>query len=515
MKPQQFISPDALNRMLKTAEEAWERKDFAECIATLESASRRAPGNVNILLQLGRIHGLRYDYAAAERCFEKAIRLAPGKTEMLAAAAFHCEHFRNPEIAERYFRRALEKADASPAACVKLAELYERLRRLPEAAELVERALKMIPAYPAALLVRARLERQAGRLESAERLIRSFITRPVPDTWVHAQAWYELAGILDRQGHYDEAMSAFVSAKALLQPQAAPHLAKLKIERERLRMMQANISAEMLKRWFDGGKELPPARRLVLLCGHPRSGTTLLEQVLDSHPGIVSAEETDIFLDDAFLPVKHHLPPGSYMLPALEAATVPALQQSRAAYFRSMELSIGQPLGNRILVDKNPSLTFIIPAFVRIFPETKFLVALRDPRDVVLSCFMQAQLLNPVTAAYLELGDTVGEFAAIMSLWQTLKPLLPSPQIEVRYEDMVEDLESVARKTLDFLGVPWDDRVLAFDAHARKKMVRSPTYADVTQPVYKRAKGRWLNYQKYLEPHLAKLEPFVKAFGYE
>jgi hypothetical protein len=80
---------------------------------------------------------------------------------------------------------------------------------------------------------------------------------------------------------------------------------------------------------------------------------------------------------------------------------------------------------------------------------------------------------------------------------------------------MVEDLESVVRKTLDFLGVPWDERVLEFAEHARTKMVRSPTYADVTQPVYKRARGRWRNYQKYLEPHLAVLEPFVKAFGYE
>jgi len=66
-----------------------------------------------------------------------------------------------------------------------------------------------------------------------------------------------------------------------------------------------------------------------------------------------------------------------------------------------------------------------------------------------------------------------------------------------------------------FGRLPLNPRVLGFDEHARKKAVRSPTYADVTQPVYKRARGRWLNYQKYLEPHLGKLEPFVKAFGYE
>jgi hypothetical protein len=80
---------------------------------------------------------------------------------------------------------------------------------------------------------------------------------------------------------------------------------------------------------------------------------------------------------------------------------------------------------------------------------------------------------------------------------------------------MVADLESVARKTLAFLGVPWDDRVLAFDEHARQKPVRSPSYAEVTRKVFARARGRWRNYQKHLEPHLRTLEPFVKAFAYE
>jgi hypothetical protein len=93
--------------------------------------------------------------------------------------------------------------------------------------------------------------------------------------------------------------------------------------------------------------------------------------------------------------------------------------------------------------------------------------------------------------------------------------MMPAPCLEVRYEDMVDDLKSVAHRTLEFLGLPFDDQVLKFDEHARKKIIHSPSYADVTQPVYQRARGRWRNYQKYLEPHLARLEQFVKAFGYE
>ena len=191
------------------------------------------------------------------------------------------------------------------------------------------------------------------------------------------------------------------------------------------------------------------------------------------------------------------------------------LRQLGANYFHSMELNIGRPIAGRLLIDKNPGFNYLIPAFIRTFPETKFLIALRDPRDVVLSCFMQPQPLNAVTAAYLTLEKTAEDYAAVMGVWRTFAPLLAGHYLEVRYEEMVADLESVARKTLDFLGVPWDDRVLGFDQHAREKVVRSPTYADVTQPIYKRAQGRWRNYQKYLEPHLEKLEPFVKAFGYE
>jgi hypothetical protein len=262
--------------------------------------------------------------------------------------------------------------------------------------------------------------------------------------------------------------------------------------------------------------QFPPARRLAWLGGHPRSGTTLLEQVLDAHPDIVAAEEWPVLTDAAYTPLAPHLPPASMMFQVLDAAAGAALRQSRENYFRAMEAVLRQPVGDRLLIDKNPSLTAWLPVFARIFPEIKLLAALRDPRDVVLSCFMQS--FAPLTegnAAYLTLENTVAEYVALMGMWRTVARLLPHSCLEVRYEDMVGDLESVARTTLGFLGLPWDARVLKFDEHARQKMVRSPTYADVAQPVHKRAVGRWRNYQKHLEPHLAPLEPFLKAFGYD
>jgi hypothetical protein len=245
----------------------------------------------------------------------------------------------------------------------------------------------------------------------------------------------------------------------------------------------------------------------------------LLEQVLDSHPDVVSAEETEIFNDYAYTPLTRDESGQSkeaYLLTILDQAKTAQLRMSRANYMRAMERILNRPVGQRLLIDKNPSLTFMIPGFARIYPEAKYLVALRDPRDVCLSCFMQCFWpLGQVSAAYLSLETTAKEYADLMSTWTVLAPLMRGRGLEVRYEDMVDDLETVSRRVIDFLGLPWDAAVLRFNEHAQKKVVRSPTYADVTKPVFKTAVGRWRHYEKYFGGCMEKLQPFLKAFGYE
>lgn len=514
MKRPQLVPQGMINRRMQEAQVAWARADFQGAIEILEGAHRLAPSNPDILVALGRLNGWRYNYKAAEQWFEKVLRFAQRKTEMLVTIGEYCNNLRSLDLAERYFKQALQQPDATPLACVKLAELYERQRRLPEATELVERALAQDPLCSAAWLVRARLDRLAGKLETAERDLRTMLARPIADVWTRGQSWYELAAVLDLEARYDDAMAAFLEAKAVLCPKPDPHPAQMQAISASLKAIESQISAEMLRRWAGNSPASPP-RRLALLCGHPRSGTTLLEQVLDGHSDLVSVEETNVFLDDALGTLKRHQPLNAPLAPMLDAATAPTLEAARMGYFQFMESAHGSPIGARLLIDKNPILTSHLVAFVRILPEAKLLVALRDPRDVVMSCFMQPHRQKTADEASLSLEVTVDHYVAMMGHWRALAPLLPVPWLEIRYEDMVADLEPVARQALDFLGVPWDERVLAFQETARKKIVRSPTYADVTQPVYQRARGRWRNYQKYLEPYLPRLEPLVKAFGYE
>jgi tetratricopeptide (TPR) repeat protein len=513
LKRQSLVSQGSVHRMIQTADEAWKRRDFQQCFESLERASRLDPANAGILFMLGQRYGFRYDYAASERYFDKAVRLATRKSEALATAGQLSSDFASHQVTEHYFQQALDQKDALPETFARLAELYERLRRMEDASKLVERALQLDANCVLALLTRARLSRQAGRLEEAEKTLRPVLGSAQRE--MRIRGYYELGTILDRQGRYDEAMAAFLEAKAILRPDAQPLLAQVQTEGIAAKETLADVTAETLHRWFDFGSQLQPLRRLAFLGGHPRSGTTLLEQVLDSHPDIVSAEETQVFVDDVVNPLKANLPAGS-PLAILEAAQADALQQSRARYFHTMELCLNNTIGNRLLIDKNPQATFFLPAFIRVFPEIKILIALRDPRDVVLSCFMQCYVqVTPSCAPYLSLEKTAEGYAHMAERWKLFSSLIKNPWLEVRYEDVVADLESVSRRVLDFLGVAWDSSVLRFDEHARSKRVRSPTYADVTQPVYRRALGRWRNYQKYLEPVLHRLEPFVKALGYE
>src|SRR5262249_52449039 len=259
---------------------------------------------------------------------------------------------------------------------------------------------------------------------------------------------------------------------------------------------------------------LQPPRRIALLCGHPRSGTTLLEQVLDAHSEVISAEETKLMHDDAYLPLIKDFPEGTSVLQALDTMPTSLICSARENYFRCAELLLGKTIERRLLLDKNPSLNLMIPMVVRVFPETKFLIALRDPRDVIISCFTQALPLTPISSAYLSLEGTVSQYLNVMGFWLEMAPRMADRWRYVRYEEMIDDLPVVALSFLTFLALPLEKDVLKFYEHARPRVVIPPSHADVQKPLSRTAVGRWRNYEKYLAPYLPQLARFIKEFGY-
>jgi hypothetical protein len=236
--------------------------------------------------------------------------------------------------------------------------------------------------------------------------------------------------------------------------------------------------------------------------------------MLDSHDELVSADEFDVYTQWIHQPIVRRFKYSTPLLAILDSVPPAVRQKARATYWQQTEAIFDQSIGDRMLLDKNPGMMILLPAINWAFPEMKMLVALRDPRDVVLSCFMQKVPLTPISSNWLALADAAEYYARVMKTWLIVRQLTPGRWIEFRYEDVVADLERESRRILAFLGLPWDERVLRFYEHARAKVVRSPTYKDVTQPVYHKSVGRWQHYARQFEPILEKLQPFVKEFGY-
>ena len=503
-----------IQRLYHEANQAWEQQDYPKSISLFEQATHQEPHNPVLLLNLARAHGKRYDFPAAERCIEKAVQISKDRAQTLGEAGQVCLEFDNFDMALSCFQRASEKKGVSIGTLVNLVEIYLRDRRLDEAAELLDRASRMDRKDPRVRLETAELRRSRGNVTEAESLLCELLAIPAAGVSVRTRAFYELASIKDNQGKYDEAMTALLEAKALLRPHMGPHAATLQHMQGRAREMEQSITAAVMDRWRADADKLQPLRRIALLCGHPRSGTTLLEQVLDAHSDIISAEETKIMHDDAYLPLIRDFPEGTSVLQALDSVPPSALRHARENYFRCTELFLRRQIGDRLLLDKNPSLNLLIPMVVRVFPEVKLLIALRDPRDVVLSCFLQALPPTPISSAYLSLEGTVNQYANVMGFWLEMLPRMGNQWMYVRYEEMVENLPAVARSVLKFLGVGFEENVLKFYEHARAKRVVSPSRDDVRKPLYRTAVGRWRNYQRYLEPYLPALDRFVKAFNY-
>jgi len=504
----------AIQRLYREAEEAWELQDYQRSIGLIEQATHKEPHNPILLLDLARAYGRRYDYPAAERFIEKAVKISQARAQTLGAAGKVCLEFDNPDLAIKYFDRANQKKGVSIDSLINLADIYLRDKRIDEAAELIERAAQIDRKDPRVLFESGVVKRLRGMSQEVEPIFRNLLTHPAVGTSVRVRTLYELAAILDGEGRYDEAMSALLEAKALLRVHAAPHATILQHMQSRAKEMEQTITTAVMERWRADAAKLQPLRRIALLCGHPRSGTTLLEQVLDAHTDVTTAEETKMMHDDAYLPLLRDFPEGTSILQALDSVPPSLICHARENYFRCTELFLRRKIGSRLLVDKNPALNLMIPMVVRVFPETKFLVALRDPRDVVVSCFMQALPLTPISSSYLSLEGTVNQYANVMGFWLEMLPRMGNQWMYVRYEKMVDDLPAVARSVLGYLGVGFEDNVLKFYEHARTKRVNSPSHADVRKPLYRTAVGRWRNYQKFLEPYLPRLERFFKAFEY-
>jgi len=499
---------------LQKARALWQLNRFDEALAVFEAAAQKYPQNRVVLIDASRALGARFEITRAEALLDRLITLSHRNAQVFHLAGQSYRMIFRPEKAFECFRQALALNGNIPDACLELAVLQERRHQLDEAFASVQECLRLAPDYVEAQFLKARLCRRRGDETAAEGLLHEIAHHEGAHPQVRAQAWSELAQARDRQGDFDAAMDAMLRAKEFMRRDEGAVRRESEAITSMLKAVAEAATPAHFQRWAEAAQRFPP-EKVALLTGFPRSGTTLVEQVLDAHPGLVSSDEREAFARDVF--------PAMWMTPATPQPTIEALDRvpwerlaaQRTRYLAYMAAALNERLDGRVHLDKNPPFTLLIPAMWRLFPELKLIIALRDPRDVVLSCFMQFLPLNTNSVCYLTLERAAARYALDLGVWRRLRDVLPPCWMEVRYEDTVLDLEREARRTLDFLELPWDPAVLKYRERVRNKAVASPTYEAVSKPLYRSSMGRWRNYEKFLAPIEPILAPLVRTFGYD
>lgn len=473
--------------------------DFAGALAAAQGALKGNAEDPAALVELARGLAGQGDDAQALIALDSAAQRVDHvelKVEIadlrLASKAF--------DAAEADYRAVLERNPGNAQAWQGLARLLERTNRRAALFQAIEQA-KGADLPPETLaLVEAQALRDEKRLDEA---MAAALQAPADrEPALRAQL---IGDIADRQGDTETAFAAFRRANALLAAKAGDASEQAERFRESYVKLGALVSSEWLASWREREKE-QLRRAPLFIFGFPRSGTTLIDTMLSGHPDVAVMEEEAV-IDR----VAQDLGPFE-RLPTLAQADLDAL---RRTYFEQAS-AIVPDLGDRLIVDKHPLGLGSTPLLYRMFPDARFVFVERHPCDVVLSCFITSAQMDAKIANFFDFSATARLYDAVLDYWTKCTRILPINVLTIRYESLIADPAAELGRLANFAGLAWDDRLLANDSNASARgYIDSPSYAQVAQPIYTRARGRWLRYREHMKEVLPILEPWVRKLNYD
>jgi len=499
---------------LAQARTLWARHDLYGALAAFQQAVKANPRHPRALLEAATALGELYQFPPAEALLQRLVRLAADDGSLLLAAGRAYQHLRRTPQAEACFRAALVTKRPAIEARHALAELLERQNQLAEAADQLAALIAELPGHLPARLLLARVLRRQGDTEAAERALQALLAHPAATGPLGASVWLELATLYDGLGRYAEAWQAMLHGKQLAASGAEPARAHRDRLAPALWRLAQEVTPAHCARWRAAGPQADETPRVALLTGLPRSGTTLLERALNAHPALVGCDEYNVFPRFVYPAILAGRPPESIDIAHLDSLAEARLPEQRRRYAHCLASAVSATSGTEVLLDKNPSLLPLLVPYLRLSPHARILVALRDPRDALLSCLMADLSLNDFSVDFLDPQAGALRVATDLECWLTLRDKAQDNCLEVRYEDTVADLPTVARQTIAHLGLPWSEDVLRYRELGQGQVVHSPSYDSVAQPVHSRAIGRWRNYAEFMSPVLPTLAGVVRSLGY-
>ena len=483
-----------------------------EAVHLLEQAVRIAPDDQGSRNALGLCLQQLERPAEALVQFEILLKLNPDLPYGHTSRGNALLALGNIAGAEESYQRALDLDANQCLALAGLAHIASSRGSYPEARQWAERALAIVPGYPSAVMSLAAAELGERRMLKSETRIRGLLDDGRLTGRERAHANGLLGDILDAQSRYEEAFEAYTACNEELRRQYADLYTGQDGALAYVQSMLGYFERQGAARWKSRpapGPDFSGVREHVFLLGFPRSGTTLLEVILEGHPEVVSLEEHELLID----PVQEFMRQPDD-LEALLQASPAMLEASRAAYWRRVAQQ-GAEVAGKVFVDKYPLNTLKLPLIARLFPDAKILLAGRDPRDIVLSCFRHRFRMSAPIYELLTIEGAARYYDAVMQLLIRLMSSLTVDTCLVRHEDLVTEFEREMKRICKFLDLEWAPAMGDFALRTRKRGVLTPSTAQLVRGLNTEGLGQWRRYRTRLAPVQAMLDPWVRRFYYD
>jgi len=401
--------------------------------------------------------------------------------------------------------RALELEPANTSAMAALASIASHRGNHDEARSWAQKVLTAVPGYPDAVISLAAAELASGALPRAEDLLRKLVADPRVADIDAARAGGLLGDVLDAGERYEEALAAYTACNTALRQihNRFASQTSLTAYAEQLTTTIGN-TVDRYRTAHRGDDGQAP----VFLLGFPRSGTTLLEVVLDGHPRVVSLDEHELLIDSV-----REFMGNPRDLDALAGASEADLQRFRKAYWdrvREAEIDVS----GKVFVDKYPMNTLKLPLIARLFPNAKILFARRDPREVLLACFRRRFRMNAATYELLTLPGGAALYDVTMRFGELMRPVFGDNWREVRYETLMADFAGQVRGLCEFLGLEWVEGLDDFAQRARERERSTPSTAQLARGLDRSRTAHWTHYRAALEPVLPLLNQWADRLGF-
>ncbi len=439
--------------------------------------------------------------------FLKAIELDPKNIMAYYNLANLYQKLNDVDNSEAFYIKAIDINPMFFEAYNNLMNMYERIGENIKMKEIINKAEKYFSDNPSIKLFKGKLLFKSKEYKDAINNLDSIQFDLINKTKEISRCT-TLAKCYDQIGDYKKAYNFFNLANEnnyIINKDKVDKEKAINIIKERIDFFENPI----IKEW-----PIPNSNKIkknpIFLIGFPRSGTTLLDTVLRSHPSINVIEEKptiDIFIKK----LKEKTLSNLNNLKFLEDNL---LDEMRNVYYESLSKYVKKD-DKKICIDKMPLNIIHVGEIVRIFPKAKFILAIRHPCDTVLSCFMQSFVLNDSMANFLNLEDSSNMYNLTMTLWEKYLNVLKINYHTIKYEDVVSNFEVSIKKLLEFLELPWSENVTKFYETAEKRgIISTPSYDQVNKPLYSKSINRWKNYESQFSNILPILKPWVERYGY-